>query len=147
MDNPEILGTETLEIFEPKRFTVQVRKVDGEDYITAEIENEIKRQLLNNDIYLKETKADKAIKVDAVLYASTWTGTDSPYSYPLQMEEATADNNIEILPPPGLTPEQYEQMEAAKITGGTQADGSITLLAYGDRPDIDLPVVILVRGD
>lgn len=89
----------------------------------------------------------KSTRKDAVLYASAWTGTDSPYSYSLPLEEATADNNIEILPPPDLTLEQYEQMEAAKITGGTQEDGSITLMAYGDRPDIDLPVVILVRGD
>lgn len=89
----------------------------------------------------------KSVRKDAVLYASEWTGTDSPYSYSLPLEDATAGNNIEILPPPDLTIEQYEQMEAAKITGGTQEDGSITLLAYGDRPDIDLPVVILVRGD
>lgn len=42
---------------------------------------------------------------------------------------------------------QYEQLVSAGICGGTQATGSITLSAYGDKPVIDLPVVVLVRGD
>ena len=45
---------ENLEILEPAIFSEEIRKVEEEEFITAEIENEIKRKLLNNDVFLKE---------------------------------------------------------------------------------------------
>lgn len=45
---------ENLEILEPAVFSEEIYKVEKEEFITAEIENEIKRRLLNNDIFLKE---------------------------------------------------------------------------------------------
>lgn len=45
---------ENLEILKPAVFSEEIRKVEKEEFITAEIENEIKRRLLNNDIFLKE---------------------------------------------------------------------------------------------
>ncbi len=43
-----------LEILNPPQFSEEIKKVKEEDFITAEIENEIKRRLLNNDIFLKK---------------------------------------------------------------------------------------------
>lgn len=45
---------ENLEILKPAIFSEEIRKVEKEEFITAEIENEIKRRLLNNDVFLKE---------------------------------------------------------------------------------------------
>lgn len=45
---------ENLEILEPAVFSEEIYKVEKEEFITAAIENEIKRRLLNNDIFLKE---------------------------------------------------------------------------------------------
>ena len=44
---------ENLEPFNPPDFTDRIPKVGEEDYITAELENRIKRLLLTNDAYLK----------------------------------------------------------------------------------------------
>ena len=46
---------ENLEPFNPPDFTDRIPKVGEEDYITAELENRIKRLLLTNDAYLNET--------------------------------------------------------------------------------------------
>ena len=43
-----------LEILNPPQFSEEIKKVKEEDFITAAIENEIKRKLLNNDIFLKK---------------------------------------------------------------------------------------------
>ena len=42
---------ENLEILEPAIFSEEIRKVEEEEFITAEIENEIKRKLLNNAMF------------------------------------------------------------------------------------------------
>lgn len=43
-----------LEILNPPQFSEEIYKVEEEEFITAEIENGIKRKLLNNDIFLKK---------------------------------------------------------------------------------------------
>lgn len=50
-----------LQIKNPPEFTTEVQKVGAEDFITAELENEIKGKLLNNTVFLKAI-ADEAVK-------------------------------------------------------------------------------------
>ncbi|KSV60315.1 hypothetical protein [Acetivibrio ethanolgignens] len=92
-------------------------------------------------------KADKSIEKSATLFASSWTGDTAPYYITIDVEGATATNNIEILPAATLIQEQYEAMSSAGITGADQAEGSVTLKAFGDKPKIDLPIIVIVRGD
>ena len=40
-----------------------------------------------------------------------------------------------------------EALSGAMIVGGTQAAGSIQLVALGDVPTIDIPVTIIIRRD
>lgn len=89
----------------------------------------------------------KSIKKEAILETANWQGEAVPYSYTLSLPEATEENIIEIIPASNITIEEYEAMIETSIVGGHQSIGSITLLAYGDKPIIDLPIVILVRGD
>ena len=79
--------------------------------------------------------------------ASSWSGTAAPYTITLSVPGATATNNIEIVPPGDLTTTQAEAYMGASILNGTQEEGSITLKAYGDKPTIDIPIEIIVRGD
>lgn len=50
-----------LQIKNPPEFTTEVQKVGAEDFITAELENEIKGKLLNNTVFLKVI-ADEVVK-------------------------------------------------------------------------------------
>lgn len=50
-----------LQIKNPPEFTTEVQKVGAEDFITAELENEIKGKLLNNTVFLKAI-ADEVVR-------------------------------------------------------------------------------------
>jgi hypothetical protein len=88
-------------------------------------------------------KADKANAVSATLSAGSW----SDGSYVLTVSGVTATSNQEILPALNITAEQLEALQSANIQDGGQANGSVTLKAFGDVPTIDIPIRVIVRGD
>lgn len=95
-----------------------------------------------------ENKADKSNTVTATLLASGWTGDSAPYSYTLAVTGVTATSNQELLPALDITTEQLVALQAANIQDGGQEAGSVTLKAFGeDKPTIDLPIRIILRGD
>lgn len=89
----------------------------------------------------------KSTLVPATLTAVGWTGSSAPYSQALSIAAATATSANELLPGASITADQLAALQAANIQDGGQAAGSIALLAYGDKPTVDLPVRIIVRGD
>lgn len=96
---------------------------------------------------LERKKANKAIQRPVILTSANWQGSTAPYSYTIPLAEVTADNLIEVYPNTVLTDEVYNAMANADIENGTQAVGSITLYARGVKPTIDLPILIIIRGD
>ena len=94
---------------------------------------------------------DEAAKLSniktATLFASNWTGSSAPYTYTLAVNGVTANSNQELLPALTITSEQLTALQAANIQDDGQAANSITLTAFGDKPTIDLPIRVIVRGD
>lgn len=89
--------------------------------------------------------AAKSQAVALTVAASAWTGA-GPYSATVACTLATASNNLVVGAGGALTAEQMEAMVAAVIVCTAQAAGSITLTAFGDVPEIDLPVNVLEVG-
>lgn len=85
--------------------------------------------------------------VTATLLAASWTGASAPYTYTLAVNGVTANSNQELLPALTITEEQLTALQAANIQDGGQAANSVTLTAFGDKPTIDLPIRVIVRGD
>ena len=85
--------------------------------------------------------------VTATLLAASWTGSSAPYTYTLAVTGVTANSNQELLPALNITSEQLTALQAANIQDGGQAANSVTLTAFGDKPTIDLPIRVIVRGD
>ena len=85
--------------------------------------------------------------VTATLLAASWTGSSAPYTYTLAVNGVTANSNQELLPALTITEEQLTVLQAANIQDGGQAVNSVTLTAFGDKPTIDLPIRVIVRGD
>ena len=85
--------------------------------------------------------------VTATLLAASWTGSSAPYTYTLAVNGVTANSNQELLPALTITEEQLTALQAANIQDGGQAANSVTLTAFGDKPTIDLPIRVIVRGD
>lgn len=92
-------------------------------------------------------KADKSRLVNATLTSGGWAGSATPYTQTVAVQGVTATSANEILPALAITPEQLDKLQAANLQDGGQAAGSITVKAFGDKPDIDLPIRVIVRGD
>lgn len=90
--------------------------------------------------------AGRSSKVNLTLSASSWS---TAKKYTLSNSNITATSAVELLPREnnGITQAQMEALSGAMIVGGTQAAGSIQLVALGDVPTIDIPVTIIVRRD
>ena len=89
----------------------------------------------------------KSTTVSATLSASSWSGDSAPYTYTLAVNGVTATSNQELLPALNITEEQLTALQAANIQDGGQAANSVTLKAFGDKPTIDIPIRVIVRGD
>ena len=92
------------------------------------------------------TSAGLSTKVNTTLSASGWS-TEKKYT--LSNANITATSAVELLPREnnGITQAQLEALSGAMIVGGTQAAGSIQLIALGDKPTTDIPVTLIIRRD
>lgn len=73
------------------------------------------------------------------LSASSWGGDSAPYTYALgDYAEKVADVMLDTSK---LTEDQYEAAASAKIQGSNES----ALYAYGVKPDIDIPVLVVYR--
>lgn len=90
--------------------------------------------------------AGRSTKVNLTLSASGWS---TAKKYTLSNSNITATSAVELLPREnnGITQAQMEALSGAMIVGGTQAAGSIQLVALGDVPTVDIPVTIIIRRD
>lgn len=90
--------------------------------------------------------AGRSTKVNTTLSASGWS---TAKKYTLSNSNITTTSAVELLPREnnGITQAQMEALSGAMIVGGTQAAGSIQLVALGDVPTVDIPVTIIIRRD
>ena len=87
--------------------------------------------------------------IPVTLSASSWTGSDAPYSYTISLSSITLSGNsqIDIGPGVGATNDQYAMLIAAGICGGSinVSGKSIAIKAFGAKPDINIPITVTVR--
>ena len=111
------------------------------------LSGDVAGNLLNMINGLQSSKADKSIFTTAVLEAANWTGVIAPYSQTLPVSNVTSTSVNEILPGEAINADQISALQAANLMDGGQAVGSVTLLAYGDKPLINIPIRVIIRGD
>ena len=90
-------------------------------------------------------KANLSVAINAVLLMSAWSD-DSPYVQTISVEGLNADQNGIITIGQNITTEQLEDVVAADMRISDQADGFLTVTAYGDKPTCDIPVTIILLG-
>lgn len=90
--------------------------------------------------------------------ASAWTGTEAPYFAMNQAcSIATMTNKLIVSLSPTLASDEdglnemlsadtYNAIAKSKLMAVMQADGAITLAAYGKKPEIDIPVIVTEVG-
>ena len=90
-------------------------------------------------------KANLSVAISAVLSMSAWS-ENAPYSQTISVDGLTEEQNGIITIGQNITTEQLEDVVAADMRISDQADGSLTVTAYGDKPTRDIPVTIILLG-
>lgn len=128
-----------------------ILKGDGTGTVTAAEETEVELVELTADSigaaskqYVDSVATGTALSV--TLASASWTGTAAPYTYTISNSAITATSNQELTPATDITADQLTALQNANIIDGGQAAGSMTLKAFGEKPSVDIPVRIIVKG-
>lgn len=128
-----------------------ILKGDGEGSITAAEETEVELVELTADSigaaskeYVDSVATGTTLSV--TLASASWTGTAAPYTYTISNAAITATSTQELSPATDITADQLTALQNANIIDGGQAAGSMTLKAFGEKPSVDIPVRIIVKG-
>lgn len=96
---------------------------------------------------LDEEKANRASVIQMSIQASQWSGDAIPYEVSLQAEGVTNASVIDIGLAPIASIEQAKAWMAGQFADGGQADGIIKIRAFGRKPEMDIPITVVIRGD
>ena len=96
---------------------------------------------------LFDGKAAISKTVEATLFVANWTGDAAPYTYTLAVEGVTKTSNQEILPTANITWEQLIGLQGTNMIDGGQDTNTIILKATKNKPTVDIPIRIILRGD
>ena len=84
--------------------------------------------------------------VTAKATAAGWTGEAAPYAQVIAVAGMTQACSAVVGLADTATQEQRKACREAMISPAAQAAGSVTLVADGRKPEVDLPVVIMILG-
>ena len=92
------------------------------------------------------TKLNSKIQ-SVTLSASSWTGSEAPFTYVISLSSVglTGNSQIDIGPGVASTNEQYKALLAASLCGGSISGNNLTIRAWGQKPTINIPITITVR--
>lgn len=91
-------------------------------------------------------KAAKSTIRTATLTAAGWTGSSAPYTQTVTVSGLPAGAKGTVGLADTATDEQYEAAVAAMLRKTAQASNSITIKAYGEKPSVNIPIVVLEVG-
>jgi hypothetical protein len=99
--------------------------------------------LYPNDIY----KAGISTLHHVNLLASGWQGGTPPFSYNINLVGITSTSLQQILPETNMTDEQENTLIDLNLREGVQSNNVFSILTYGEKPAIDIPIRVIIRGD
>ena len=111
------------------------------DAFNADNMNNLEQRIVN------EFERRNSTIIQKVLSASNWTNNEAPYNYNLFVEGVTNESVQEILLSVDVTLEQIESAQDANIQDAGQSTNTIFLKAWGYKPEVDIPIRIIMRSD
>lgn len=78
------------------------------------------------------------------LPAADWQGSQAPFCCTLALAGVTGTSVQILAPAQEITADLLFELQEANIQEGGQAAGQLTLLAYGKKPENDLPLRALL---
>lgn len=101
----------------------------------------------NNLVNKVNGKANLSSVINMELLASSWTGDVIPFTSEISISGVSSDTIVEVGISSSATTEQVKEWFDASVIGGNQGVNFITLKSYGFKPSVNIPIVIIVRGD
>lgn len=114
---------------------------DWRDKINGPVDS----NMLKIDTALGE-KADSSTTITATLTATAWVGTDAPYTQVIAIADLGADQNGMIAVAHSATADQRKAAREAMLSVVNQADGTLTIAADGELPELSIPVIVTLLG-
>ena len=90
--------------------------------------------------------AARSNTTEATLAAASWSGGSAPYTYTLTVNGVTDTSTQEIVFATSINLEQLTAGQNANIQDGGQSANTIVLKAWGEKPTVDLPIRVIMRG-
>lgn len=90
--------------------------------------------------------AARSTTTEATLAAASWSGDSAPYTYTLTVNGVTDTSTQEIVFATSINLEQLTAGQNANIQDGGQSANTIVLKAWGEKPTVDLPIRVIMRG-
>lgn len=92
--------------------------------------------------WVNSLKPSESTIISVTIASSTWNETVT-----VTDEHITATNNVAMIPGLNITNAQLDALQKANCQDcGTQSTGSITFKLFGDIPDIDIPIRLIIGG-
>lgn len=83
---------------------------------------------------------------EVTLAAASWSGNSAPYTYTLTVNGVTDTSTQEIVFATSINLEQLTAGQNANIQDGGQSANTVVLKAWGEKPTVDLPIRVIMRG-
>ena len=89
----------------------------------------------------------KSTQYSFALNTANWIlQQDGSWDYTVTNADVTASNFIDIGPAIGITENQLNALLASKLIIQSVGTGSVVLKAYGEKPSIDIPMLLVIEG-
>ena len=90
----------------------------------------------------------RSTQISFVLDSDDWIeNLDGTYSYQYSNQLIEATDFMDIGPALGITETQLNNLLSAKLVISSITDGYVNLTAYGDVPEVDIPMLLVIEGN
>ena len=93
---------------------------------------------------LKSWLGVKNTSTSVTASSGSWSGSAAPYTNTISVSGVTTSNIVEVGLSSSATDDQVKACMSASIAKITQANGSITLYAYGTKPTTNIPLSVVL---
>lgn len=92
------------------------------------------------------SKANPASRVFKTLFAGAWAGSEAPFVQSVDVVGLTSSSTGIVGIPLTASKEQFDVAADAQLKLTAQSNGSVSISAYGVKPEIDIPIQITIVG-
>ena len=92
-------------------------------------------------------RATKSTLRSDTFFAAEWSGEEVPYQYTLTLFGVSSTAAVELLPGIEIGLEELTAYQLANLQDGGQSESTLVFNAWGEKPELDIPIRVLIRGD